>query len=44
MESYGGQLKKIFQDKFDLDFELPVVFLDTHYNKSNPAEDYAFKR
>ena len=27
-----------------MDFELPLVFLDTHYNKSNPEEAEAFKR
>lgn len=35
--------RDIFQNKFDLDFELPVVFIDTHYNKSNPEEAAAFK-
>jgi len=27
-----------------LDFELPVVFIDTHYNDSNSEEDEAFRR
>jgi hypothetical protein len=31
-ESYAKQLKEIFELKFDLDFDLPVVFIDTHYN------------
>eukprot|EP00096_Caligus_rogercresseyi_P006745 TRINITY_DN2353_c0_g1_i1.p1 TRINITY_DN2353_c0_g1~~TRINITY_DN2353_c0_g1_i1.p1 ORF type:complete len:788 (-),score=160.43 TRINITY_DN2353_c0_g1_i1:106-2409(-) len=42
--SYGKQLREIFQNKFDLDFELPVVFIDTHYNKSNTEESEAFQQ
>ena len=42
METYAKQLKNIFQNKFDLDFELQVVFVDTHYNKSNYEELMAF--
>ncbi len=33
VESYSKQLKDVFENKFDLDFDLPVVFIDTHYNK-----------
>ena len=44
METYSKQLKEIFEGKFDLDFDLPVVFLDTHYNRSNPEELAAFSR
>ena len=29
---------------FDLDFDLPLVFIDTHYNISNPPELEAFTR
>jgi hypothetical protein len=35
---------QIFQDKFDLDFEIPLVFIDTHFNKSHPDELEAFSR
>ncbi|XP_059095761.1 uncharacterized protein LOC131890438 [Tigriopus californicus] len=38
MKNYAKQLREIFQNKFDLDFEIPVVFVDTHHNKSNPNE------
>ena len=31
--TYSKQLKAIFKNKFDLDFDLPLVFIDTHYNK-----------
>jgi hypothetical protein len=44
METYTEQLKEIFQSKFELDFELPVVYVDTHYNASNPEEAEAFNR
>ena len=43
-ETYSKQLKAIFKNKFDLDFELPLVFIDTHYNISNPPELEAFTR
>lgn len=43
-ENYGGQLREIFGSKFELGFEPPVVFIDTHYNKSNPEEKLAFDR
>ena len=42
-ETYAKQLQSIFQSKFDLDFEIPLVFIDTHFNKSNPDEADAFK-
>ena len=42
--SYAKQLKEIFEAKFDLDFELPLVYLDTHYNRSNPEEVENFER
>lgn len=42
--TYAKQLKSVFEGKFDLDFELPLVYIDTHYNKSNPEEAQAFKR
>ena len=35
---------QVFQNKFDLDFELPLVFIDTHYNISNIEEADAYKR
>ena len=31
----------IFESKFDLDFDLPVVFIDTHFNRSNAEEQAA---
>jgi len=42
--TYAKQLKDVFRSKFDLDFDLPLVFLDTHYNRSNPEEKKAFDR
>ena len=43
-ETYRKQLTEIFEKKFDLDFNLPLVFLDTHFNKTNPEEKQAFDR
>ncbi len=43
-KNYADQLKEIFDTKFELGFEPPVVFIDTHYNKSNPEELAAFER
>ena len=43
-KTYSKQLKSIFINKFDLDFDIPLVFIDTHYNKSNPPELEAFQR
>jgi hypothetical protein len=43
-KNYGDQLREIFETKFELGFEPPVVFIDTHYNKSNPEELQAFER
>ncbi len=37
-------ISQIFEDKFELDFDLPLVFIDTHFNKSNPEEQAAFER
>ena len=41
---YKLNIFQVFQNKFDLDYELPLVFIDTHFNKSNPEEAEAFKR
>ena len=43
-ETYSKQLKDIFESKFDLDFDLPVVFIDTHFNRSNAEEAAAYVR
>lgn len=43
-KNYADQLKEIFDQKFELGFEPPVVFIDTHYNKSNIEELTAFER
>jgi hypothetical protein len=43
-KNYGEQLQEIFSTKFELGFDPPVVFIDTHYNKSNPEELKAFER
>ena len=43
-EAYKRQLTEIFEKKFDLDFDLPLVFIDTHYNKSNLEEENAFMK
>lgn len=43
-KNYADQLKEIFDTKFELGFEPPVVFIDTHYNKSNSEELAAFER
>ena len=37
-------LQDIFETKFDLDFDLPVVFIDTHFNRSNAEEAAAYVR
>merc|ERR1712172_34672 len=41
---YGKELRTIFKNKFNLDFELPIVFVDSHYNRSVPEEVEAFNR
>ena len=43
MDNYAAQLKEIFESKFELDFGLPVVFIDTHFNASNAEELEAFE-
>ena len=40
---YAKELVNIFTQKFDLDFKLPIVFVDSHYNRSNPQELEAFQ-
>ena len=42
--SFLFSYNQIFQKKFDLDFEIPLVFIDTHYNKSNPEEADEYRR
>ncbi|XP_023322043.1 uncharacterized protein LOC111696620 [Eurytemora carolleeae] len=42
-KKYGEELTKIFEEKFDLNFKIPIVFIDSHYNKSVPEELAAFK-
>ena len=39
---YGEELTDIFEKKFDLKFKIPIVFVDSHYNKSVPEEYNAF--
>ena len=39
---YGEELTDIFEKKFDLKFKIPIVFIDSHYNKSVPEEYNAF--
>merc|ERR1712038_2057235 len=41
---YAKELVNIFTQKFDLDFKLPIVFVDSHYNRPNPQELEAFQR
>jgi len=41
---YGKELTTIFKNKFNLDFELPIVFVDSHFNRSVPEEVEAFNR
>ena len=57
-KKYGKELRTIFKNKFNLDFEvklsrppllrfppqLPIVFVDSHYNRSVPEEVEAFNR
>merc|ERR1712223_1642515 len=43
-EKYSRQLSSLFENKFDLKRgSLPLVFIDTHYNRSNPEELSNFK-
>merc|ERR1719367_806171 len=43
-EKYSRQLSGLFEAKFDLPSgSLPLVFIDTHYNRSNPEELSNFK-
>ena len=41
---YAKELTSIFESKFDLDFKIPIVFVDSHYNRSVPEETEAFMR
>ena len=41
---YAKELTSIFESKFDLDFKIPIVFVDSHYNQSVPEEASAFKK
>ena len=43
-KKYARELTSIFKNKFNLDFELPIVFVDSHYNRSVPEEVNAFTR
>jgi len=44
-KKYGRELTSIFESKFDLpDGSLPIVFIDSHYNRSVPEEVEAFDR
>ena len=37
-ESYTRDIQNIFRNKFDLNVDLPVVFLDAYYTRSNSEE------
>jgi len=37
-ESYRRDIQRIFRNKFNLDFDLPVVFLDSYYTRNNTEE------
>jgi len=39
---YAKELTDIFEKKFDLNFKIPIVFIDSHYNQSVPEEKGAF--
>ena len=41
---YAKELTSIFESKFDLDFKIPIVFVDSHFNQSVPQEAAAFKK
>merc|ERR1719499_2119369 len=41
---YARELTSIFEQKFNLDFKIPIVFVDSHYNRSVPEEVTAFHR
>ena len=43
-KKYARELTSIFKNKFKLPFELPIVFVDSHYNRSVPEEVTAFTR
>jgi len=43
-ESYRRDIQRIFRNKFNLDFDLPVVFLDSYYTRNNTEEVEFFER
>ncbi len=40
---YAEELTGIFEEKFELNFKIPIVFIDSHYNSSVPEEMEAFQ-
>jgi hypothetical protein len=40
---YAEELTGIFEEKFELNFKIPIVFIDSHYNRSVPEELEAFQ-
>jgi hypothetical protein len=40
---YAEELTGIFEEKFELNFKIPIVFIDSHYNSSVPEELEAFQ-
>ena len=43
-ESYRKDIQRIFKNKFNLNFDLPVVFLDSYYTRNNTEEVEFFER
>ena len=43
-DKYAREQTSIFEQKFNLDFKIPIVFVDSHYNRSVPEEVTAFHR
>jgi len=43
-ESYRRDIQRIFRNKFNLNFDLPVVFLDSYYTRNNTEEVEFFGR
>ena len=41
---YAREQTSIFEQKFNLDFKIPIVFVDSHYNRSVPEKVTAFHR
>jgi len=41
---YKTQLQKVFRQKLEIDFDIPVFFIDSHYRKNDVEEAKAYKK